>query len=140
MFGVVVAATATGATAATAATAASSGGATPQAPAACTRATLTTFKFSPGTVVKGKSAALDIAATSCSAKGFSGSLETYGRMCKLVLDPIDTSVTITGKNTKRWVDHYSNTNCVGSGEITGNLLYKGKTLATKTAKVTFKAS
>jgi hypothetical protein len=95
VFGVVAAATAAGGGAAAASSGGTSGGTSPQAPAACTRATLTTFKFGPGTIVEA---------------------------------------------TKKWADHYSNTSCVGSGQITGNLLYKGKTIATKTAKVTIEAS
>jgi hypothetical protein len=123
-----------GAGAATAAAAGQGAAAT----ASCTEAALTTFAFKPAQVVEGATADLDIAVTSCSAKGFTGSVQTFGRMCKIVLDPLNTPVRITGKHTKKWVEQFTPT-CVGSLYINGSLLHDGTGIVTKTAKATIVA-
>jgi hypothetical protein len=80
------------------------------------------FGFSPSAVAEGRTTTLVAVVHNCATQDFSGSLETFGRLACLVVDPIDRPLSVPRGRTVRVTADYTAPLCAGTGEITGRLL------------------
>jgi hypothetical protein len=112
----------------------------PGAPTACVAATLSVFSFKPRRVVEGQDTTLRAVITNCTDRSFSGSLEMFGRLVCVVMDPVATSVHLAPGSASELRMTYQAPSCTGQGEITGRLLNRrGHTVSQKVAAVTIVA-
>jgi hypothetical protein len=91
-------------------------------------------------VVEGQNATLRAVITNCTGRSFSGSLETFGRLVCVVVDPTLTPVRVPSGSTVRSSMVYRPPDCTGQGFIIGRLInHSGGVISLKVATVTIVA-
>jgi hypothetical protein len=110
------------------------------APATCVVPTIASFSFKPRIVAEGQDKTLRAVITNCTSRSFSGSLETFGRLVCVVVDPILTPVWVPSGSTVRSRIVYRAPDCSRQGFITGRLInHSGRVISMKVATVTIVA-
>ena len=60
----------------------------------CSGVQITHFYFSPRTVIEGQQATLRSTVQNCTSQTFTGSLQTFGKLACVVVDPTATKVVL----------------------------------------------
>jgi hypothetical protein len=111
-----------------------------RAPAICAVPSIASLLFRPRVVVEGQNANLRAVITNCTGRSFSGSLETFGRLVWVAVDPILTPVGVPSGSTVPSRMVYRAPACTGQGFITGRLVnHSGRVISLKVATVTIVA-
>jgi hypothetical protein len=105
-------------------------------PGACGGAAIVSFAFKPRTVPEGATATLSATISNCTGRTFSGSLQTFGKLVCLVLDPVSEKVRVAPASSGHLSATYVAPGCAGTGVITGRLMNaQGKVVSTRQAKL-----
>lgn len=106
----------------------------PHGGAVCHSARIASFYFAPRKVKEKASTELVTTINDCTSRNFAGSLETYGRLVCLVLDPHSQPVSVTATSSVGIAEILTAPSCAGRAVMTAKLLSAhGRVVSSRTA-------